>query len=191
MRLVTLSGLDGSGKSTQIEFLKEFLARQGKSFWYFHGVEFSIGNKILSRGKKKKSGSVSNANWLQIQLRKIALMIDICRFNKLLKKKKVNYIISDRYFYDSIVNINFLSGKNKKLCAEKYIPNPDFAFYVDVRPEIIMQRERKPDQGMEYLAAKEKIFKEKTKNWNMIVIDGERDKEEIFQEILKKINIIS
>jgi len=183
---VTLSGLDGSGKSTQIEFLKDFLKKQGKSFYYFHAVEFSIGNKVL-RKKKNRSGkeiSVEKASWLQIKLRKIALLIDICRFKRLLKKLKVDYIISDRYFYDSVVNINFLSGKNKKLCAEKFIPKPDFAFYLKVDPEKIMQRERKPDQGTQYLVAKDKLFANKIKDWNMIVVDGTKKKEEIF-EIIK------
>ena len=186
LKLVTLSGLDGSGKSTQIEFLKDFLKKQGKSFYYFHAVEFSIGNKVL-RKKKNRSGkeiSVEKASWLQIKLRKIALLIDICRFKRLLKKLKVDYIISDRYFYDSVVNINFLSGKNKKLCAEKFIPKPDFAFYLKVDPEKIMQRERKPDQGTQYLVAKDKLFANKIKDWNMIVVDGTKKKEEIF-EIIK------
>jgi thymidylate kinase len=187
LKLITISGLDGSGKSTQIELLKDYLKSRDKAFFYFHAVEFSIANR-----KKTKSGSdksITRANWLQIQLRKIALGIDICRFGKLLKKTKVDYIISDRYFYDSVVNMNFLSGKNNKLCAEKSIPKPNFAFFINVKPEIIMQRERKPDQGMEYLRAKEKLFSNKIKDWDMIVLNGEKDKSEIFSEIRSKINV--
>ncbi|OGI27790.1 MAG: hypothetical protein A2359_03860 [Candidatus Moranbacteria bacterium RIFOXYB1_FULL_43_19] len=187
--LLSISGPDGSGKSTQIELLKNCLRSQGKSFYYFHAVEFSIGNLCQKpKVKSQNIGSVTKANWLKIQLRKLALMIDTCRFNRLLKKLKVDYIISDRYFYDTVVNINYLEAElPSKIFAEKFIPWPDFAFYLKVDPEKIMRRERKPDQGLEYLAAKEKIYAQRIEDWDMMVLDGEKDKEEIFESIISKI----
>jgi thymidylate kinase len=219
LKLITLSGLDGSGKSTQIEMLKDYLESQDKTFWYFHAVEFSVGNmwrSNLHRGDSISTGSVTKANWIEIQLRKIALLIDICRFKKMMKKKNVDYIISDRYFYDSVINISYLSschfersvaesrdlGENiqdpsTSSCCRKtsvgmtkigrLIPKPDFAFFIKVSPEKIMERDRKPDQGMEYLKAKEKLFEEKIKEWNMIAVDGERAKNDIFNEIKSQV----
>ena len=165
--------------------MKDYLESEDKTFYYFHAVDFSIANlSQKSKVKSQNQGSVTKANWLQIQLRKIALLIDVCRFRRLIKKLKVDYVISDRYFYDSVVNIDYLSGNNKKLFAEKFITKPDFAFFIKVSPEEIMQRERKPDQGLEYLRAKEKIYTDKLKKWEMIVIDGKKSSEEIHQNII-------
>ena len=89
MRIISISGLDGSGKSTQIELLKEYFQARGKKVCYFHAVAFSIANKGAKRGAqsvKRENKSITTASWLQIQLRKIALFIDLLRFKKLLRK---------------------------------------------------------------------------------------------------------
>lgn len=193
MRIITISGLDGSGKSTQIEMLKNYLEGLGKKVFYFHAVQFSIANKILkSRGEAStEPKSVTKASWLKIQLRKIALFIDLLRFGLLCNKLRNSghdYILSDRYFYDTSVNILYLSREsgakilNEELSSLK-ITRPDLAIYLSVNPENIMQRERKPDQDLEYLMAKKNIFDKKFNEWGLKFIDGNRNREIIFSDL--------
>lgn len=199
MRVVSISGLDGSGKSTQIELLKTYLENQGKKVFYFHAIKFGIAQKIkefrqkyclfciLSKKCKisdaNQEKSITKANVFQIWLRKIFLKIDMMRFKNFIKKLEKNnydYILTDRYFYDSIVNIEFLSDSTTDIEIKL---RSDLAIYLKADPEIIMQRERKPDQGIDYLKKKKEIFDKYARIWNLKIIDGNRAKEEIFEEI--------
>ncbi len=189
LKFITISGIDGSGKSTQIEMLKSYFKEQGKKVLYFHAVGFSIGNKILKKTIDcgADAVSVTQASFWKIVLRRFALAIDIFRFRQMIRKVSDEIVLSDRYFYDSVVNINYLSRKNKILQCERFIPKPDLAFYLDADPGVIMERDRIPDQGLSYLKAKKRLFDENYARWRMIRINGNAGKEEVFESIIKAV----
>jgi len=202
VKTISLSGLDGSGKSTQAQMLQEYLEKQGKRVHYFHAIQFSLAQKIKSlreehclihrftktnkKRKKISEPSVTKANCLQIKMRKILFVIDIFRFKALKKKlirEKYDFIISDRYFYDNVVNISYLEKRNTPSRIEKFIIPADIAFYVKIEPESIMSRDRIPDQGLDYLKAKKRLYDMFATLWSFKTIDGSKDKDTLHNEI--------
>ena len=207
MRLITISGLDGSGKSTQIKKLEKYLEGKNLKVKYFHAIEFSIANKLLSfnknrSGNVRKTKAVVNANWLQIFLRKIALLVDIFRFRKyflvLSRENTIDLLLADRYFYDQIINILYLEKKIPPLpklpfwlkIVCEYTIIPDLKIYLKISPKKIISRSQ-VEQGVKYLDDKERLYDHLAKRWQIKKINGERKQEEIFTDILKEYDNIN
>ncbi len=206
MYYITLSGVDGSGKSTQLELLRSKLEQSGKKVAYFHAVEFSLANKIARclHGKKQfepgQEKAVTEASWLSLVLREKFLLIDMIRFSFLrrsLEWQGYDYLLSDRSFYDSVVNLEYLARDVRFFSwpirfginwLARYTPKADVCFYFDLTPEAIMTRERAPEQGIDYLRTKMELFKHRTAEWDLIVIDASQTEENVFQDIFDQIN---
>ena len=192
MEIISISGLDGSGKSTQINKLKEHFEKDGQKVFYFHAVQFSIANTLNKKKKRNSDGKtkdVSKASWNAIQMRKVALFVDILRFKSLIKKlkKDYDYLLTDRYFYDMIVNISYLQKKDYHPFFMDWITTPDKRFFLNVNPEYIMMRENPPEQGHDYLVNKNDIFHRYMKEFDLTPIDGSKYVDVVFADILNKI----
>lgn len=172
---------------------------------YFHAVEFSLANK-LSRFLKGEetfqpgtNRAVTHASWLSLIVREKFLFIDILRFALLrrrLERTGYEYLLSDRSFLDSIINLQYLSRNTWFLswpiqwgirfltyCA----PKAERSFYFDLTPEVIMARAHAPEQGPDYLRDKIQLFKEKIGPWHLTVIDASKDAASVAQAISEQI----
>ncbi|MBD3300264.1 MAG: hypothetical protein GF347_02850 [Candidatus Moranbacteria bacterium] len=204
MKIVSFSGIDGSGKTTQIKSFTNYLKARGLKYKVIHIVQNSIANKIAaffsskkrknSKKESKKTESITKASPLSINLRKVALLIDLILFRLylLFNLKRKMILVFDRYFIDYLVNIYFLEGRKKARISpliKDLMPKPDLAFYLKVDHKTANQR--KTDQGLNYLARKTSLFESVKENLNYIEIPPKKSKKAISKEIIdhfKKLN---
>lgn len=197
MKIITFSGVDGSGKSSQLELFRKELENKGVKAAYFHAVHFSApqaAKRLFARSSSKpgEAKAITKSSSLGVLLRKTVLLLDLYRFHRYLKRLErsgVTYLISDRYFYDSLVNIAYLDGTTLSTpyanFSARFIPKPDKAFFLSVSPEAVMGRDRAPEQGLQYLKDKQGLFQEAATLWGFITIDGNAPLESVHMTLSK------
>ena len=170
MRIVSFSGIDGAGKSTQIAALEGWLRAGGlrttlMTFWddvvvlarfretashQAFGGDKGIGTPeqpIHRRDKNVSSWTVVAARFLLYTLDAISLRLRIRR----IQKSNTDVVIFDRYIYDELANLplNRLLARVFTRCILQFTPRPDAAYVIDADPE--QARARKPEYPLEFL----------------------------------------
>ena len=168
--LITFSGLDGSGKSTQIQSLTSYFEDRGMAvknlaFWdnvvvwrryredFVHAVygsERGIGapNRPVNRRDKNVR------KWYLNLARHILYLADAIHLRSVIRKARqasVHVIIVDRYIYDELANLplsNPLSRLFVRVVAG-VVPRPDVAYLLDADPEAA--RARKPEYPVAFM----------------------------------------
>lgn len=169
-KLVSFSGIDGAGKSTQIEALLNYLHGQGLrstllTFWddvvactklreflshkAFKGDK-GVGSpeKPITRRDKNVTGwHTTIVRLFFYLLDAISLKLTVAR----LRRSDTDYIVLDRYIYDELANLP-LTSRAMRVYVRFLLnlsPKPDVAFVVDADPEAAYRR--KPEYPLEFV----------------------------------------
>ncbi len=172
IKLISFSGIDGAGKSTQIEALQAHLwelglrsalytfwdnvvvlpqLREHMSFKAFKGDK-GVGSPdqpIVRRDKNVTSWYVVAARLFLYLLDAYSLRVAVAGSSA----AGVDFIIFDRYIYDELANLP-INNPLVRLYVSfilRLIPRPDVAFIVDADPEAA--HARKPEYPLEFVRA--------------------------------------
>ena len=160
--IIAVSGLDGAGKSTQIDCLRERLLNRGyqvKLVWarggYTPGFEFIkrllrglIGKKLVPSGQskdrtKKLESPIIQKLWLTIAILDLILLWGL--YVRLSSTRKT-IVICDRYLDDTLLDFrsNFPASNAEESILWKVLtaitPDPDHSFLFWVPVETSLQR---------------------------------------------------
>ena len=168
--LVSFSGLDGCGKTTQIQNLRALLAGLGMSdrlvtFWddvvvlsryregfvhVVYGSERGIGSPerpVNRRDKNVRAGYLTLVRHLLYLLDAIHLRLIVRRA----RRSGCDAVIFDRYIYDEWANLPLNNSLTRLylLVMKMLVPQPDLALLLDADPD--EARARKPEYPVEFM----------------------------------------
>lgn len=192
-KFIVIEGLDGSGQSTQVALLRDFLTKKG--FQVISTKEpfknSSVAGTIKSALDKKIKIQPQEFQKIFIQDRKEHLEKEIIPALKLGK-----IVVCDRYFFSTFaygafegIDLEWLIEKNNEFLL------PDLTLILKVSPEICIQRIESRGKQKQFFETKNKLekvwqtFKIMPERFNNVyLIDGEKSIEDVFSQIKDILN---
>lgn len=198
---IAFEGIDGSGKSTQIELLKKRLQREGIRYYSTcEPTDSPIGSLIhqIMTGR------------IQCDNKVVAALFVADRLDHLLNSTNGIYekildgisVISDRYYFSSYayhsvdMPMEWIVEANSQ-SAE--ILRPSVTVFIDVNPDSALKRISKTRFESELFETRERLVSVREKYFeafdklegveNILIVDGEKEEHDLEAEIWEKIKV--
>jgi thymidylate kinase len=177
VKILSFSGIDGAGKSTQICALQNWLRQTGLSvtlvtFWddvvAFPGFREYVSHKAFKGdqgiGSPEKPLNRRDKNVVSSPVTAMrfclyfADAINVCRKVRQLKKSDADVVIFDRYIYDELANLPLRRWPARAFARllSNLVPRPDVAYLIDADPVAALAR--KPEYPLEFLRCNREAY---------------------------------
>ena len=205
-RLIVVDGADGSGRSTQIAELVNWLETSGRPTVQ---VGLKRSTLVSEELEKAQDGNVLSRTTLSLfYATDFADQLE----NIILPALRAGFIVlADRYIY-TLMARDMVRGMDESWLKNLYgiAPVPDAVFYLTVEPEELVQRNLSKkatldywesgmdlglsrdvfDSFLKYQGAMGEAFRQLQKTYEFEIIDANRSVNSVNKELRKKINVI-
>jgi thymidylate kinase len=202
--LVSFSGIDGAGKTTQIEQLTLYLQREGfrvtrLSFWdniaVWSKMRAGVGSRTVDLGHADETAEHSFSPHNNKHIRKWYLtgaragfyVMDAAQLHIQLARRPIrnsDVVIFDRYIYDQIANIDSQSfaARLYRKSLLRLAPVPDLPFVLDASPDAAFAR--KPEYPLEFVHRNRRQFLNLQEFVPQLIVIPDASPEDITGEII-------
>ena len=198
MPFITFEGIDGCGKSTQINLLEEYFREKRVNFSVFRepGGTF-IGEKIRSVLLDKENEDMSAKAEFMLYASSRAQLTE-----KEIKPRlnSGEYVVLDRYVDSSVAYQGFGRGLGKRMVTlinefATDILYPDLTFYLEIDKKTFEKRlyakkdgkDRLESEGWEFMQKVMKGYNSLKNSKRFVVLDGRLEPKQIFKSVIDNV----
>ena len=202
--LIVIEGTDGSGKSTQVNMLSQYIKNKCFGVTVSEWKTSRLISGVINEAKEKNM--LNTTTYSLLYAADYADRLE----NEIIPALKAGFVVlMDRYIFTAYVrdsvrghDINWI----KNLYG--YAPKPDLVFYLNVPPDNLIKRLIAKNGALDYFESGRDIglstdiynsfeiyqkrcldeYKKLIREYNFIELDGTKSKEEIHEEIKKSVS---
>ena len=184
---IVIEGLDGSGKTTQAKMLAKNLAKNHTVLLTAEPSRGKIGTFIRQGCLYEKKRLPTEAEALLFAADRIEHMQD--ELEPALSEGKI--VICDRYIFSSLayqgsagLSLKWIETINARALE------PDFSIFIDVPPQLVLERLQRKKSVMENLETQAKVrevYLQFVEKGDLILVDGDKSKDVVAEALYSKV----
>ena len=195
-RLIAIIGIDGAGKSTQVEEIRRELAGNGHRIFQLPNESLEALWERLDESCRSCRGVGENfETYLGVEV--VQMVASAVKWVSLKNAwhsldEAADVILADRYSYCQLAIAQRAGERTRSAITHLYedFPAPDVCIWLDVAPEVALgrlQRRGERWQDLAFLEAHRRGYENLAAEYDFIVVDGTSPTAEVTTVILREV----